>query len=797
MKRFYYSKLALFTCFLLGNNFSTLAQTTFSYTGSVQTYVVPSGLSAITLDVVGAKGGNSYGVVNGGAGGRVQCIMAVTAGSVLYIYVGGAGVTGTISGTKVGGWNGGGDSGPNGYGASGGGASDIRSGGTSLSNRVVIAAAGGGGGYPYCSGGNNGGYGGGLTGEGGWMCSSPTYCPYYNPTGGTQVAGGTGGTGGYGGIGVLGVGGNGSTYAGGAGGGYYGGGGGGMYAGGAGGSSYPATGGGSISSLTHTPAYNTAGNGSVNLTAILPAITGTTSVCAGSSTTLANPVSGGTWTSSAISIASVGVSTGVVTGVSAGTAVITYNALGVYVTTVVTVNALPSAIGGVGGICNGATTSLSSATPGGVWNSSSTAVATVGASTGTVSTVSAGTAIITYMISTGCMVTHVITVFPLPSISVASSMSCSSDDTLTATGAATYSWAPSTGLSCTSCATTFLNPTSTVTYSVTGTSLMGCTGAATITVNGDRIYGHITFSGSTPDTLDMKVWLIQYNPVDSSIKATDSLLTCVIDSITYYEFDGKPAGNYLVKAKMLYSKPVGSAGYVPTYGLSTPNWNLAAGITHAGGTDTMHITMVYGTVPAGPGFISGNVYFGAGKGTAGESACPGMLVYLEDAVSHKVLAHTYTDGAGAYAFSGIANGRYIIYPEEYKYHTTPSAIITLTTSNETVTAVNFKKHLDPIFTITPFGTPSIVSNIQANNNIVFYPTPASRSINIEWTNLLAGTADIVVTDMVGRQMYKSVLKISTASSEQQVDLDNLGDGIYLVTIKSDHVNFNGKLVIAK
>eukprot|EP01030_Chromulinospumella_sphaerica_P034381 gene34381-biopygen12305 len=81
----------------------------------------------------------------------------------------------------------------------------------------------------------------------------------------------------------------------------------------------------------------------------------------------------------------------------------------------------------------------------------------------------------------------------------------------------------------------------------------------------------------------------------------------------YYSFDSKPAGNYLVKAKLLSATP-GTSDYIPTYGSSTPNWYLAASTAHAtGAVDVQDINMIYGTVPSGPGFISGYVYAGGGK----------------------------------------------------------------------------------------------------------------------------------------------------------------------------------------
>ncbi len=76
----------------------------------------------------------------------------------------------------------------------------------------------------------------------------------------------------------------------------------------------------------------------------VPAIAGTLTVNAGSTTSLSDAATGGAWASSVTSTAIVGNSTGVVTGVAAGTSMITYTmSLGCYAITTVTVhNAAPA-----------------------------------------------------------------------------------------------------------------------------------------------------------------------------------------------------------------------------------------------------------------------------------------------------------------------------------------------------------------------------------------------------------------------------------------------------------------------
>jgi hypothetical protein len=230
-----------------------------------------------------------------GYGARVQSYLTVAPGTVLQIAVGcrapSCPIPSTsVTGYRAGGYNGGGA----GYGlagnptsdvggSGGGGASDIRMGGLSLSNRVVIAGGGGG----VCCGDYCGAIKGGDGGKYGKRGTSPSNaCVGYN-----QITGGggdwtSGGVAGYwattpsSSAGALGVGGNGgAAQSGGGGGGYFGGivvyidifvqvrlivfvyiGGGGVDGGGAGGgSSY------SIDSNTvYTTGYQT-GDGSISI----------------------------------------------------------------------------------------------------------------------------------------------------------------------------------------------------------------------------------------------------------------------------------------------------------------------------------------------------------------------------------------------------------------------------------------------------------------------------------------------------------------------------------------------------
>jgi uncharacterized protein YjdB len=147
-------------------------------------------------------------------------------------------------------------------------------------------------------------------------------------------------------------------------------------------------------------------------------ISGANTICINSTTTL-SPSTGGTWSSSNPAVATVN-NSGVVTGVSAGTATFTFtkpDGCASLPTAAVTVNGnLAASISGANTICINSTTTLSPST-GGTWSSSNPAVATVNNS-GVVTGVSAGTATFTFTKSDGCasLPTAVITVNTNPTV---------------------------------------------------------------------------------------------------------------------------------------------------------------------------------------------------------------------------------------------------------------------------------------------------------------------------------------------------------------------------------------------
>jgi hypothetical protein len=223
----------------------------------------------------------------------------------------------------------------------------------------------------------------------------------------------------------------------------------------------------------------------INPYPVVPAITGTTTVCAGSATTLSDATAGGTWTSATTSVATVNSSSGVVTGVAAGTSVISYTVTSAgcatTVTTTVTVNAIPVITitpPGPSTSCGSETLTASGGT-GYVWSTGDHTASTIaGVGPATIYGVTVTNA-------AGCTAvgSTIVTVNANPTVSITPSGATTfcgpGTVTLTASGGGTYAW--SSGQST---AAITASPASTNTYTVTVTST-GCTATAsqTVTIN--------------------------------------------------------------------------------------------------------------------------------------------------------------------------------------------------------------------------------------------------------------------------------------------------------------------------
>jgi len=148
------------------------------------------------------------------------------------------------------------------------------------------------------------------------------------------------------------------------------------------------------------------------------AISGDSLICLGTPVTLSDGTGSGTWLSSNPAVASLSPSgtTTLVTGLTLGTAIITYStgsgaSLHCRTTKAVTVSPAPAPIAGLATFCGTGSVTFTDDSTGGVWSATAGSLsASVGSATGIVVSASAGAATITYTLPGGCYSTFPVTV---------------------------------------------------------------------------------------------------------------------------------------------------------------------------------------------------------------------------------------------------------------------------------------------------------------------------------------------------------------------------------------------------
>ena len=740
------TRAALAAMLLFSGNSIAQTTVTFNYTGSVQTFTVPSCVTSLTIDVRGAQGGTvtnatvSPNSAPGGSGGRVQAVIPVTPGQVLQINVGGQGMSdgATLSCvTATGGFNGGG-TGYGGYNSynynagGGGGASDIRVSPYSLSDRIIVGGGGGGSGVTGCLGsavaGGAGGGTSGANGVGGACASGADY-----GQGGTQIGGGAGGTyWGATGSGALGSGGAGASCCsvtcgsgGGGGGGYYGGGGG-SDAGGGGGSNYAY---GSATSVTHTQGFQT-GNGQVVITYTpgIPAnggpISGPTSVCAGSTQTYTTgTVSGATsysWTVPTGAVINSGQGTtsiSVTFGSTSGTITMTpTNSCGSSTPSSlsVTVNANPVVNLGPNQTQCGGMVTLNAGNPGStyLWSNSAT--------TQTINVSSSGTYSVVVTNAAGCTGTGSVnvTINTPPTVNLGPDVTqCDGSVTLDALNpGSTYAWS-------TSETTQTIIASSTGTYSVVVTDANGCTGM-------DQI--NITIN------------------IPPSVNLGNDITQCggsaVLDAqnagSTYLWSDNSTTQTITVSSSGTYSVVVTDANGCTGFDAINITINALPNVTLA--LNPVNVCVNWAAYALTGGSPNGGVY--SGNGVSGGNFDPSVA-----GIGNHTITYTFTDVNGC----------------------TDSSSQTITVN--ACTAVN---------------------DLQDGAQFTVFPNPSAGTIN-----LVAGeemhSARLEIRDVQGKLVYSRELGTLMKNKNIQLDLSALANGAYSIKISSESSVRTQKLLISK
>ncbi len=332
-----------------------------------------------------------------------------------------------------------------------------------------------------------------------------------------------------------------------------------------------------------------------------------------------------------------------------------------------------------------------------------------------------------------------------------------------------------------------VSPSTTTTYSVTITDANGNTASNSVTINVSTqptnvIAGKVRLS--TNDSIaNMKVLLIQ---VDSSfnVNAVDSTLTDASGNFTF-----TATGNYLyVKAipdSTLYPNemPTYHYGFTEAFpflllfdlGLSSPNC----------GNDNLFFNTLSGNNPGGSGFISGNIFQGAGKRQ--NAAAVGQYVFLVNS-NNEPVDYTVTNADGYFAFSNIALTNYRIFVDVPNFNVNAAPNVSL--NNNTPTAENLQFYLEDLVNSV------ILKSFTQINDVQLFPNPSKGKVTITTEfNGLVKQINLSITDMQGKEIFAEPINVSGKSFEKTIDLSNSPKGLYFIQLKANEVVLNRKLMV--
>ena len=405
-----------------------------------------------------------------------------------------------------------------------------------------------------------------------------------------------------------------------------------------------------------TPRYYSVTQFTANITGTIltiPAtISGNTTVCVGSSTSLSDANTGGTWSTTAGS-GSVTVGTdGTVTGVTVGTATVIYSLNGCTASVVVTITTAPGTINANTPVCAGNNITLTDGTSGGTWSTTAgSGSVTVVGSTGVVTGGTAGTATVSYSLGGTCYTSVIVTVTAAPGAIGGNAPVCIGLNITLTDGTSGGTWSTTNGsgsvsvVGSTGVVTGSTAGTATVTYSLGGS----CYQTVTVTVNGSPgvINGVTTVCNGSNTTLTDGTaggtWSASNGSGSVSVVGSTGVVT------------GTSAGTATVTYSMgasCYSTVTVTVNTSPVAGAITGTLSVCSGLT---------TTLGNATASGGTGtWSSGNTAVGTVGSTTGVvygvSAGTTIITFTETSVSCGTATTTATVSVNATPVAGAITG---------------------------------------------------------------------------------------------------------------------------------------------
>ena len=568
-----------------------------------------------------------------------------------------------------------------------------------------------------------------------------------------------------------------------------------------------------ISGGTATISYTVSNScGSATATAVvtvnaIAAITGSTSMCVGFTSALSDVTTGGTWSSSTPSIATVGSSTGLVTGIAGGTSTVVYTIpSGCTRSVVVTITSSLPPISGTMAVCIGSTTALTDAAGGGTWTSGSPSIATVGGSTGIVTGSVAGTAHITYTVGSSCSAITTVTVDPVPS-GIGGSASVCIGSTITLSdlvGGGNWTSSGSISVAATGTTLTTVTPlsigTGTVTYTIGST---GCFKTMNITVNSlpAPISGNLAVCGVgsvtfLTDATSGTSWAI--SPVGTATVSTSGRVYGVSLGTATVTFTGantcKITAVVTVDAVPIVAA-ISGANNVSHGATITLSDATAGGVWSSASSTIASVDGsgdVTGVAASGTTTISYTVT--DALGCAGRATQP-ITVHTPAPPSHTVGGTvTVYAGTAVNIADEITGGIWSSSNTNVATVDNAGAVTGITPGMANITHVVTNGYGESTTTVTPV----VVSALPVDVRVVPNPNNGTFTVKGSLGTLQDEELSLEVTDVLGQVIYSNKVMVHGGKINEKVAMDNtFANGMYMLTVHSGTENKVFHFVIEK
>ncbi|HBH07689.1 MAG TPA: hypothetical protein DDX92_13920 [Flavobacteriales bacterium] len=274
------------------------------------------------------------------------------------------------------------------------------------------------------------------------------------------------------------------------------------------------------------------------------------------------------------------------------------------------------------------------------------------------------------------------------------------------------------------------------------------------------------------------IYLIESDSAQGILTLEDSLESsngAVLIDIAY--------GHYLIKGSLHPNTP-DYLNYLPSYygpgNRGVLFWHEALPVNAVscipgGAGSTFEYDLIQGINPGGPGFIGGLVSQGANKTYSPGDPIPGIHILILDANMNPV-SWGVSDSYGVFRIDNLPLGDFYIYPEVAGIPSSPM-LVTLSALQDSINTVD----------ITVDSNGAIVSTVvtamspMSTEKIQVFPIPSRDIVIIQG---LQGESTVLdLYNLNGKMIYSAR---TNSEGRKEVDLSNLPDGVYLLSISNKH-----------